>query len=59
MKKIRILIMLFFIGLVVSGIKPHDYFIWILEVFPGIIGLLVLMFTFKKFQFTDFTISSS
>lgn len=46
---------MFFIGLVVSGIHPHDYFTWILEVFPGIIGLLVLMFTFKKFRFTDFT----
>jgi len=47
--------MLFFIGLIVSGVHPHDYFTWILEVFPGIIGLLVLMFTFKKFRFTDLT----
>jgi len=55
MTKIRIFIILFFIGLIISGIHPHDYFTWILEVFPGIIGLLVLMFTFKKFRFTDFT----
>src|ERR1035437_2110790 len=55
MNKIRILIMLFFIGLIVSGVHPHDYFTWILEVFPGIIGLLVLMFTFKKFRFTYLT----
>jgi putative membrane protein len=55
MTKIRIFIILFFIGLIVSGIYPHDYFTWILEVFPGIIGFIVLMFSFKRFRFTDFT----
>lgn len=55
MTKIRIFIILFFIGLIVSGIHPHDYFTWILEVFPGIIGFIVLMFSFKRFRFTDFT----
>ena len=55
MTKIRIFIILFFIGLIVSGMYPHDYFTWILEVFPGIIGFIVLMFSFKRFRFTDFT----
>ena len=55
MTKIRIFIILFFIGLIVSGIYPHDYFTWILEVFPGIIGFMVLMFSFKRFRFTDLT----
>jgi putative membrane protein len=55
MTKIRIFIILFFIGLIVSGIYPHDYFTWILEVFPGIIGFIVLMFSFRRFRFTDFT----
>ena len=55
MTKIRIFIILFFIGLIVSGIYPHDYFTWILEVFPGIIGFIVLMFSFKRFRFTDLT----
>jgi len=37
-----------------SAINPHDYFTWMLEVFPGVIGLIVLILTFKKFRFTDF-----
>ena len=57
MKKYWILILLFFVGLALSAINPHDYFTWILEVFPGIIGFFVLLFTFKKFQFTMLTYS--
>jgi putative membrane protein len=55
MKKHLILILLFVIGLVVSAINPHDYFTWFLEVFPAIIGIVVLSLTFKTFQFTFFT----
>ncbi len=55
MKKYFILLILFISGLIVSGIHPHDYFTWILEVFPGIFALILLMFTFKKFQFTYLT----
>ena len=40
-----------------SAINPHDYFTWFLEVFPAIIGLVILIFTFKKFQFTFLTYS--
>jgi Predicted membrane protein len=55
MKKYYILILLFFSGLAWSGINPHDYFTWILEVFPGIIEFLALLFTFKRFRFTYLT----
>lgn len=55
MKKHWILIGLFLLGLLLSGINPHDYFTWILEVFPAIIGLLVLLFTYKRFRFSDLT----
>jgi putative membrane protein len=55
MKKYWILIILFFIGLILSGINPHDYFTWILEIFPGIIGLIILVLTFKKFKFSFLT----
>lgn len=55
MKKHYILILLFVVGLVVSAIYPHDYFTWFLEVFPAMIGLIVLSFTFKTFQFTFLT----
>jgi len=55
MKKYIILIILFFAGLVLSGIQPHDYFTWILEVFPGIMGFLILTITFKRFRFSYLT----
>ena len=55
MKKYYILICLFFAGLVGSAISPHDYFTWILEVFPAIIGFIVLVLTFKGFRFSYLT----
>jgi len=55
MKKYWILIALFLTGLLLSAIQPHDYFTWFLEVFPAIIGLLVLAITFNKFRFSDLT----
>ncbi|MES2514502.1 MAG: DUF2238 domain-containing protein [Bacteroidota bacterium] len=55
MKKHILLIILFLIGLIISAINPHDYFTWFLEIFPAIIGLVLLVFTFKKFQFTYLT----
>jgi putative membrane protein len=50
-----IILTIFFCVLIWSGIAPHDYFTWILEVFPAIIGLIILTLTFKKFQFTKLT----
>jgi putative membrane protein len=55
MKRYYLLLLLFFAGLIWSGIAPHDYFTWIMEIFPGIIGFLILVFTFKKFRFTYLT----
>ena len=55
MKKNLFLLLLFVIGLLISAIQPHDYFTWFLEVFPAIIGIIVLSITFKKFQFTYLT----
>lgn len=55
MKKYWLLITLFFAGLLASAINPHDYFTWLMEVFPAIIGLIILVFTFKSFQFSYLT----
>lgn len=55
MNKHLTLIILFFIGLIWSGIQPFDYFTWALEVFPAVFGLIILIFTFKQFQFTFLT----
>lgn len=56
MKKLHwVLLAIFFAVLIWSGIKPHDYFTWFLEVLPGLLYLLVLAFTFKRFRFTNIT----
>ncbi|MBS1493327.1 MAG: DUF2238 domain-containing protein [Bacteroidetes bacterium] len=46
------LIILFFIGLIWSAINPKEYFTWFLEVFPAIIGFIILALTYKRFTFT-------
>lgn len=35
-----------------SGIHPHDRFTWLLEVFPAILGMIVLVSTYNRFRFT-------
>jgi putative membrane protein len=39
--------------LIISLILSHDKFTWVLEVFPILIGLPILFFTYKKFQLTN------
>lgn len=52
MNFLRTLLLLLLILLIWSAIKPFEYFTWFLEVLPAIIGVLVLLFTYKNFQFT-------
>lgn len=55
MKDRRTLTVLMLVVLVVfvwSAIRPHDYFTWLLEVFPAIIGIAVLAATYRSFRFT-------
>lgn len=52
MRKYYLLLLLFILGVVISGIQPHDYFTWFLEVFPALLGAMVLIVTFEKFRFT-------
>ena len=49
---ISIWLIIFFSVLIWSGIKPHDIFTWLLEVFPAILGLVILAVTYKGFRFT-------
>jgi putative membrane protein len=44
----------FTIVLAWSAIHPHDYFTWVLEVFPAILALAALAITYPRFQFTSF-----
>lgn len=53
MKLLYTLLFLLIALLIWSGINPKEYFTWFLEVSPAVIGILILLFTFKKFRFTN------
>ncbi len=53
MKFVYTLLALLMALLIWSAINPKEYFTWFLEVLPAILGLLILVFTFKKFRFTN------
>ncbi|MFT5925693.1 MAG: putative membrane protein [Rubritalea sp.] len=38
-----------------SGINPNERFIWFLEVLPAVIGVLLLVVTFKSFRWSNMT----
>lgn len=48
-----ILAISFFIFFILLGISPVDRAVWIVEVVPIVAIYLALVFTFKKFQFTN------
>jgi putative membrane protein len=35
-----------------SGWRPHDRFTWWLEIAPGLAGIVILLVTYRRFQFT-------
>lgn len=51
------LLCVFAVVLAWSAVRPHDYFTWILEIFPALIGLAVLAITYPRFQFTTLVYS--
>ena len=55
MKNPFLMLILAFAVLVWSLISPLEYFTAFLEVLPGVLGIIILMATFKKFRFSDFT----
>src|SRR6478736_5547359 len=42
----------FAIVLAWSAVHPHDYFTWVLEVFPALLALAALAVTYRRFPFT-------
>ena len=54
-KTLFILIILFFIVLIWSGINPYDQTLWFLETIPVLGGVLALFLTYKRFKFTNLT----
>jgi uncharacterized membrane protein YjdF len=49
------LLISFLLILLWSGINPHNYFVWFLDVIPAVIGVIILLATYKKFKFSDIT----
>lgn len=49
------MLVVFFGTLIWSVINPKEGFTCFLEIIPAIIGVILLVLTFKKFRFTDFT----
>lgn len=45
-------LIVFFAVLVWSGIGPEDRFTWVLEVAPAVVGLIVLIWTCRRFPLT-------
>ena len=48
-------LVIFFAVLIWSAIAPKDYFTWLLEVAPALIGLLILAVTYHKFPLSTLT----
>ena len=49
------MLLVFFGTLIWTIINPNEGFTCFLEIIPAIIGLLILVLTFKRFRFTNFT----
>lgn len=49
-----VMLIISFIVLIWSVIKPHTYTSWFLEAIPAIIMILVLVITYKRFKFSKF-----
>jgi putative membrane protein len=45
-------LIIYFAVLIWSGINPKDYFIWLLEVLPALVGLAVMAATYERFRLT-------
>ena len=51
--KIHVLFLLLVVAVIIwSVIKPVRYLIWIMEVLPAIVGLVIVIATYKKFRLT-------
>jgi putative membrane protein len=53
----RVLLASFFAVFVWSLVHPHDYFTWILEVFPAIIGIVLIVAVRRRFPLTPLVLT--
>ena len=47
-----VLVVLAVVILIASGVSPHDRLTWVLEVFPILIGIPILVAAYRQFSFT-------
>lgn len=47
------LLLIYFAVMIWSVINPKDLFTWSLEVFPALVGLMVIIVTYNRFRFTN------
>jgi putative membrane protein len=52
LRPLRLLTVIWVIGLVISGFAPYDRLTWLMEVAPALIALPLLLATRTKFEFT-------
>jgi putative membrane protein len=57
MKKYYFLLLLFFLGMIWSGINPRNYGHWLGEIAAPVVGMIILTTTFNKFRYTIITYS--
>ena len=51
--KVALFLLASFLGVLVwSLIQPRDLFTWWLEIFPALLGLSILVSTYRRFKFT-------
>jgi putative membrane protein len=55
MKSIYLMLSVFTVTFLWSIIEPKESFTCFLEIFPALFGVLILVLTFKRFRFTNFT----
>jgi len=48
----RVLLAAYVAVLVWSGIRPHDYFTWLMEVFPALIGIVIVIWIQRRARIT-------
>ncbi|MBC7485302.1 MAG: DUF2238 domain-containing protein [Cytophagaceae bacterium] len=49
------LLFIFCAALTWSGVAPHDYFTWFLEVLPALIGAAILLMIYPRYKLTNLT----
>ncbi len=53
-KRLHLTLLAIGLGVLIwSAINPHDWLMWALEVFPAVIGVAILLITYKRFQFSN------